>query len=62
MSINPLIENIQTKLGVKAIHCKIHETKGSLELREDQSPYTAAFGTENERLRQENTYKLDAFY
>ena len=55
------IENIQTKLGVKVIHCKIHETKGCFELREDQSPYTAAFGTENERLKQENTYKSDSF-
>ena len=32
------IENIQTNLGVKAIHRKIHETKASFELREDQSP------------------------
>ena len=28
------IENIQTKLGVKAIHHKIHKSKGSFELRE----------------------------
>lgn len=55
------IENIQTNLGVKAIHRKIHESKGSFELREDQIPYTATFGTENERLRQENTYEWDPF-
>ncbi|WP_462268151.1 hypothetical protein [Desulfobacter sp.] len=55
------IENIQIKLGVKAIHREIHESKGSFELREDQIPYTADFGTENERLRQENIYKWDPF-
>ncbi|WP_321418704.1 hypothetical protein [uncultured Desulfobacter sp.] len=55
------IENIQTKLGVKVIHCKIHETQGSFELREDQIPYTVAFGTENEKLRRINTYELGSF-
>jgi hypothetical protein len=45
MSINPLIDDFVDLV-----------TFG-----EDQSPYTAAFGTENERLRQENTYKWDAF-
>ncbi|WP_321418707.1 hypothetical protein [uncultured Desulfobacter sp.] len=55
------IENIQTKLGVKAIHRKIHETQDSFELWEDKSPYTVAFGTENEKLRQENTYNWDSF-
>jgi len=55
------IENRQTKLGVKAIHLKIHESKGSFEIREDQIPYTADFGPENERLRQENTYKWNPF-
>ncbi|WP_320041738.1 hypothetical protein [uncultured Desulfobacter sp.] len=55
------IENIQTKLSVKAIHHKIHESKGSFELRDDQSPYTAAFGTENEKLRQVTTYKWASF-
>lgn len=47
--------------ATKAIHRKIHESKGSFELREDQIPYTATFGTENERLRQENTYEWDPF-
>jgi hypothetical protein len=49
------VENIQTKLGVKTIHRKIHESKSRFELRKDQILYTAVFSTENGRLRQENT-------
>ena len=55
------IENIQTKLGIKAIHRKIHETQGRCELREDQRPYIAAFGRENEKLRSVNTYDWNSF-
>ncbi len=49
------VENIKDKLGVRAIHRKIHENNSSFELREDQTPYTADFNTENGRLSQDNT-------
>ncbi|MCP4021114.1 MAG: hypothetical protein GY729_04675 [Desulfobacteraceae bacterium] len=55
------VENIKNKLGVRAIHRQTHENNGNFELREDQTPYTADFDTENVRLSQENIYFWSLF-
>ncbi len=55
------VENIKTQLGAKAKHRKIHENDSSFELREDQSPYTAGFDTEIDRLSTKNVYFWNHF-
>ena len=41
---------------LRAIHREIHESDNSFELREDQTPYTADFGTQITGLSRNNTY------
>jgi putative transposase len=55
------VENIKSKLGIRAIHRQINESNNGFELKEIQAPYNADFGDKNARLSAENSYYWNVF-
>jgi putative transposase len=51
----PFVENVQSKLGSKAMHRAVEQKDGAYALRERGEAYNGDFGGESESLRLENT-------